>query len=330
MQSMHFGSRTRAFGPCPARLAAGMVNSYIGKLRAIFASIGRAGSATDSSGVSNPAAHPVVNQYLISMREEQAQAHVLPRQATPMFFDKFITLCTHLRQHTLSPTVTPTDRYLYSRDLAFFSLDFYSGDRASDLGRVKTREILTLPGEDGFLFHHTFGKTLRGHDTNIFAIKPCSNRITCPVANLKLYVHLADLMGIQLRHGYLFRVTDRDGRISTNPFQGSAVTSRLTEHLTTLNIHAGETMHSFCSGCTITLSLLGVSTEDVARQVGWKGVKTALSYSQTDVVVNTTKVADLLSKGTSTSPSQPVPEATRLGCEFRARNNLQDFLFAFP
>ena len=165
-------------GVTGARLAAGMVDSYIGKLRAIFASIGRAGSATDSPRVGNPAAHPIVKQYLISMREEQAQARVIPRQATPMFFDKFITLCTHLRQHTLSPTVTPTDRYLYSRDLAFFSLDFYSGDRASDLGRVKTREILTLPGEEGFLFHHTFGKTLRGHDTNLFAIKPCSNRIT--------------------------------------------------------------------------------------------------------------------------------------------------------
>ena len=124
---MHFGSRNRSSCPCPARLAAGTVDSYIGKLRAIFASIGRAGSATDSSGVGNPAAHPIVKQYLISMREEQAQARVIPWQATPMFFDKFVILCTHLRQHTSSPTVTPTDRYLYIRDLAFFSLDFYSG-----------------------------------------------------------------------------------------------------------------------------------------------------------------------------------------------------------
>ena len=108
-----------------------------------------------------------------------------------------------------------------------------------------------------FLFHHTFGKTLKGHDTNLFAIKPCSNRITCLVTNLKLYVHLADLMGIQLRHGYLIRVTDNGGRISTNPFLGSTVASRLTKHLTTLNIHACETMHSFCSGCDITLFSVG-------------------------------------------------------------------------
>ena len=45
-----------------------------------------------------------------------------------------------------------------SRDLAFFCLDFYSSDRASDLSRVYTKEVLLLPGKQGLLFHHKFGK----------------------------------------------------------------------------------------------------------------------------------------------------------------------------
>ena len=48
---------------------------------------------------------------------------------------------------------------------------------------------------DGFLFNQTFGKTLRGQNNNVFAFKSCSNCTICPVANLRLYVKLADLMG---------------------------------------------------------------------------------------------------------------------------------------
>ena len=40
-------------------------------------------------------------------------------------------------------------------------------------------------------------------------------------------------------------------------------------------------MHSFRSGCSITLSLLGVPSEDVARHIGWSTIVTADYYSQT-------------------------------------------------
>ena len=98
---------------------------------------------------------------------------------------------------------TSTSRYLFARDLAFFSVDFYSGDRASDLGRVNTKEILSLPAKEGLLFRHTFGKTLRGSDVHAFAVRRCADLVVCPVNNLFLYVHLSDAMGINLRTGYL-------------------------------------------------------------------------------------------------------------------------------
>ena len=247
----NFGSHSKRKCSCPSRLAAGTVDSTIGKLRSIFNSLGRSGVW---SGLSpgNPAAHPSVKKYLASISEEQAKARVSPRQAVPFFFDKFSKLCYYLRKQTFLPSISPLERYIVSRDLAFFCLDFYSGDRASDLGRVYTKEVLLLPGKQGLLFHHKFGKTLRGKDSNVFAVKKCPHdSIVCPVVNLTTYVKLADLMNIKLREGFLFRATDPKGRVSTKPFLGSTVANRLRLHLTTLKIHEGETMHSFRSGCSI-------------------------------------------------------------------------------
>ncbi len=80
----------------------------------------------------------------------------------PLFFEKFLALCSFIKTSLSTHDISPTTRYLYARDLAFFLLDFFSGDRASDLGRLKTKYVSRLPDNAGFLFRHTFGKTLRG------------------------------------------------------------------------------------------------------------------------------------------------------------------------
>jgi len=56
-QKCHARSCPRDACDCPKRLAAGTVDSYIGKLRAIFNKLGRTGS-------SNPLAHPCVKEYV--------------------------------------------------------------------------------------------------------------------------------------------------------------------------------------------------------------------------------------------------------------------------
>ena len=63
---------------------------------------------------------------------------------------------------------------------------------------------MALSDGDGFLFHYTFGKTLRGKDANTFMIRKFRDPVFCPVANLRLYVNLCDLMSIDLREGHLF------------------------------------------------------------------------------------------------------------------------------
>ena len=326
----NFGSHSKRKCRCPTRLAAGTVNSTIGKLRAIFNSVGRTG---DWSGLSpgSPAAHPSVKKYLVSISEEQAKARVSPRQAVPFFFDKFTKLCTYLGNRMFLSSVSPLQRYIISRDLAFFCLDFYSGDRASDLGRVYTKEVLLLPEDQGLLFHHTFGKTLRGKDSkNQFAVKRCpQDTVVCPVVNLTTYVKIADLMNINLREGFLFRATDPKGHVSPKPFVGSTVANRLRLHLTALNIDEGETMHSFRSGCSITLSLLGASDDQVASHVGWKSIQMARYYSQVPKVMDLSLPASLLAQGTVRGKDS-ISRAGSLGAEFRARNNLEGLSLAFP
>ena len=84
-------------------------------------------------------------------------------------------------------------------------------------------------------------------------------------------------MQIDLRDGYLFRSTDKHGRVANNPFIGPSIAARLKTHLDHLGIADGATMHSFRSGCSITLSI-----EDIATHVGWRSTKSAQYYTQTD------------------------------------------------
>ena len=157
-------------------------------------------------------------------------------------------------------------------------------------------------------------------------IKKCSNTTVCPVSNLRLYVQLCDLMAVNLRDGHLFRTTNKS-TVSTSPFIGSAVAYRLVQHLKTLGIHNGESMHSLRSGCSITLSLLGVASEEVAR--GWRSLDTAEYYTQTKKVMDMSNTASVLASSTAVTPSGAVAPASPAQV-FRAKNERLDFSLAFP
>ena len=136
--------------------------SLIGKLRSIFNNAGRAGPWCDLLGTGNPASHHSLKDYLRFLYQEQASSHVSPKQSVPIFLDKLWKLCQHLNHLAyLSCDTAPLNRYIFAiaRDLAFFCVDFFSGDRASDLGRTLTKEVLSLPDNQGFIFRQSVGKT---------------------------------------------------------------------------------------------------------------------------------------------------------------------------
>ena len=75
-------------------------------------------------------------------------------------------------------------------------------------------------------------------------------------------------------------------------------------------------MHSFRSGCSITLSFLGVPYDQVAKHVGWKSI---------DKVMSTNDVSSLISVSAVHDPLLCQPLAQRLGQQFRERNFLNGY-----
>ena len=93
--------------------------------------------------------------------------------------------------------VSPSTLFILARDQAFFKTLFFTADRGSDLGCVKTTEIMHFAKDDGFLFNHVWGKTLRDGACNVWNTSPFKSPAFCfcilfAIINyLPLYVGLA-------------------------------------------------------------------------------------------------------------------------------------------
>ena len=107
-------------------------------------------------------------------------------------------------------------------DLAFFSLDFFSSDRGSDLGRVKSSDALSLEHGESFLVNQAFGKSLRGNAKNVFGVKPIPSSPYCPVKNLTC-VSLAGKMMEKLSVVYESAVSTVKKKQLCRVFQFSSV-----------------------------------------------------------------------------------------------------------
>ena len=104
---VHTRSCDRKVCKCSRRLAAGSVDSLIGKLRAIYNKLGRLGNA-------NPVSHALVKEYLKFTREEQASLAVTPKQAVPLFFSKFRSLVGHFRKKiAASVSLSLVSKYIF-------------------------------------------------------------------------------------------------------------------------------------------------------------------------------------------------------------------------
>ena len=143
------GEKNASSCVCPKRLAYGSIDSIIGKLRAIFNKYGR--SAIDSlfPGIANPAASPLVKSYFSAVREEQLAARVMQRQAESFFLQDLVFLSSEITKRMNIHVRSSTQLFVLARDQAFFKVQFFGGDRARDLGRMKTKEILYFPEKKG-------------------------------------------------------------------------------------------------------------------------------------------------------------------------------------
>ena len=177
----HLGKRGTFDCACPIRVSYKTVDSYIGKLRATFHAAGREGEWDGRLGLGKPAAGKSVEEFLRLVTAEELQARVTPKQASPFFVVKLAQLSDYIDRNLQSPNITPTRRFVIAREQAYFNVVFFSGDRPGDMGLVKVPETLRFPNDDGFLFNHVWGKTLRDGDNNVFGVKRNPQTKICPV-----------------------------------------------------------------------------------------------------------------------------------------------------
>ena len=170
---------------CPVRLSYKTVDSYIGKLRAIFHANERDGEWDRHLGLGNPAADKTVQDYLRLVTAEQLKATITPKQATPFFVEKLAQLSRYIDRCMSVPKATGTQLFIYARDQAYFKAVFFSSDRPRDMGQVKVPEILRFPNDDGLLFNHIWGKTLRDGDFNMFGIRRNPQTVICSVEGIE-------------------------------------------------------------------------------------------------------------------------------------------------
>ena len=318
----HLGLRNTSPCQCPLRLAYTTVDSYIGKLRSIFNDFGCQGDWNRTVLLGNPATDLKVKQYLKEVTTEQLQARITQSK---------LHLSSLINFFYFRVTLRSAFSFLHSRRLKFSLLPeikhslrlFFSGDRGSDLGHVKTSEIARFPDDNGFLFNHIWRKTLRDGSANIFGMRRHPNPTLCPIRAIETYVAISRELGFTLSDGYLFRATNQQGHVVNKLLLSSTAESRFKKYIRDARTDSGESLHSFRSGCAITLALSGSPLADVMSHVGWTNPKTALYYIKLADVIRAGSPSDLLASNASSHQSQ---EASRPYAEF---NMLKNFLFHY-
>ncbi|CAG2243779.1 unnamed protein product [Mytilus edulis] len=288
---------------CPNRLASATVEGIINQLVNLFDDKGLGRTWCDVERKGNPAVSPVIKEYLKLVQVEQAKAHILPKQAKPIFLTKIRSISAFISRELQKDGSKLKEKFVLYRDQAWFKLQYFAGDRASDLSIVVAQEVKFLKDGSGFVFQHTFGKTLRGKKgrSNSFVIKRCDDNVVCPVKGLLDFVQFAHSCNVDLTKGYLFRVVSESGRVLEKPVSYSVVYERLRYYLSTLGIYEGETPHSFRSGCTVTMALSDSASnvDEVMNHVGWFGKASAEYYGRVNTLIDSEIVASNLAASVS-------------------------------
>ena len=265
---------------CPLRRSAGSVDSLIGQIRAIFRDHGRGSEWYHTYGLGNPAAAPVVKQYLSAVRLEQSAAATIPKRAVPLFLDKLTFILRFLSYKISNPMLPIHMKYVFMRDSAMLNIMAHTGDRAGDIGELYIQNVRQLPEAKGIILTLVKGKTIDIRDPRVMIIYTNSEKEFCPVKTLKEYISVCHQFASDFTTGFLFRPLNVNHEPENKPLSSSALNSRLKQYLIAINMFDGETAHSTRSGCALTSTWLGIEKEHIKSHIGWKSDKMLEHYTQ--------------------------------------------------
>ena len=274
---------------CPVGLAAGTIDSMVGKLGAFFNSRGRNQPFSPHSPAnSNPCNSTFVKDWVKAAFKEQRVAHVTPQQAPPIFSTHLRLLAAEIARRISSlPLDAPLfpEKFCLFRDRAFFLIQWFSGDRAGDLGFSFGREVVRH--ETGALIlKHVVGKTIRRSGSQILIVPAIpEDLLVCPVRAFDEYVSLCRENDMDLRQSYLFPPLSQPKRQSARdaPFTSDCATKRIRLYISD-DVLPNVSAHGARAGCATTLLLLGASKEEVMDHCRWASDRVCKQYHQLERV----------------------------------------------
>ena len=266
---------------CPFRLSACYVQNLVSDMKMIFLRAGRGETWDVNRGIGNPAYAPELQEYILAVKDEQAEAHIAKKQATPMALSKIKRLSKFLSRELSSKDLSVREKFLILRDRAFFLLQFYTASRGGDLTKLLLQEIRRLDDDSGLVIRETYGKMRAEH---FVTVKKCAVSEVCPVFALQEYLNGARSMGINIDDGYVFRNTNSKGHVLDSHLSQPSVNKRLALYLNMLGIFEGETTHSLRGGCAVVLKNCHKLDQESSEYVGWKNLGTWHHYSRSKTI----------------------------------------------
>lgn len=295
---------------CPLRLSLGYLQNLVSNLKSLLYREGR-GNSWDNLGMTgNPACSPAIADYIEAVKDEQAQAHIVRKQAIPMSLAKMIRLAEYLYRESKCTDLSIKERFIVLRDRAFFLLLFCTGSRGGDLTKLLFQEIHSLDDASGLVIRETYGK-MRAE--RFVTVKVCETVETCPVLALREYVEGANMLSVKFEEGYVFRSTSNKGYVLDNHVSQPTMNKRLALYLDTLGINDCETTHSLRAGCAVLLKHHNNSDLDSAQHIGWKTQSTWEHYCRARTINARNAaviIADCFSKRSPHGESQSLIESS--------------------
>ncbi|XP_061192114.1 uncharacterized protein LOC133200311 [Saccostrea echinata] len=273
---------------CPTRLAAGTIHNMMQQISEILYIHGGTRSWDVHTKSGNPCLSPEVENYVKLCKEEQAKSHVLSKQAKPIFLGKIKKLTLFIEREFAHRDLSLREKFVLIRDQAIFKIQYFAGDRISDVCNILSQEVKKLQDNSSFVFNHTYGKTLRGDGkSDTFVVKRSQDKSICPVVGLENYYAWSKQNKVDLSLGYLFRPVS--GRVLDQQLGCSAINERLRYYLVSLGIYEGETPHSLRGGFVVTMAISGTAASP--KDVGWSSERWAYYYSRTKTLTDSSTLA---------------------------------------
>lgn len=283
----HVGSQTSS----GVQMAApSSVDAAISHLSSCFQLLGRVawwdfqgpeGSTIESR---NPARSNALKKWLLGYTKRAAGDGFSSTGAKELSTTKVLALLQHLQRQLLEPN--PMQRHLAARDGFAFSFLWETGARGVTAGVLKTPDILLptgqpalpliwptlqLPSGSQVLIIPKQLKTCIGRNTQALhvTVQPGDASATCPIYWLRQCLTTAAACNFPITPGSPIVRTLMKGSlaVSDKPASTGTLGKRLSQHLSLLQCHEGESMHSFRRGRAITDTAAGLSNDAIMSKL---------------------------------------------------------------